>query len=145
MPPSPTPAPATPTPRTLAVPQLRGKTLDQAQAIVGQLGLTVTVRGVNANVDKNVVTDQSPDAGAPLAPGGTVTLSVGTGSTAIPEVVNLPRDQALRTLQNSSFRVVVRDQRDPRIPAGAALGTRPATGTVMPRGSDIELDVSSGR
>ena len=145
VPPSPTPAPATPTPRTLAVPQLRGKTLDQAQAIVGQLGLTVTVRGVNANVDKNVVTDQSPDAGAPLTPGGTVTLSVGTGSTAIPEVVNLPRDQALRTLQNSSFRVVVHDQRDPRIPAGAAIGTRPATGTVMPRGSDIELDVSSGR
>jgi eukaryotic-like serine/threonine-protein kinase len=145
VPPSPTPAPPTPAPRTIAVPQLRGKTLDQAQAMLSQMGLTVTVRGVNVNVDKNVVADQSPDVGAALPPGGTVALSVGTGSTTIPEVLNLPRDQAVRTLQNNSFRPILRDQRDPRIPAGSAAGTKPPAGTVLARGSDVELDISSGR
>jgi eukaryotic-like serine/threonine-protein kinase len=145
VPPSPTPPPATPTPRVVAVPQLRGRTLDQARTALAQLGLTVTVRGVNANVEKDIVADQTPDAGANVAPGTTLTLSVGTGSTAIPEVLNLPRDQAVRTLQNSSFRPVLRDVRDQRIPAGSAVGTKPAPGAVVPRGSDVELDISAGR
>jgi len=150
VPPSPTPAPptpppATPTPRTVAVPQLRGKTLEQAQSALSAAGLTVTVRGVNANVDKNVVSDQSPDVGANLAPGSTVSLQVGTGSTTIPEVANLPRDQAVRLLQTNSFRAIPRDVRDPRIPAGSAVGTKPAAGTPQPRNSDVELDISADR
>jgi serine/threonine-protein kinase len=127
------------------VPQLRGKTLDQAQSALAAAGLTVTVRGVNANVDKNVVADQSPDVGANLAPGSTVSIQVGTGSTAIPDVLNQPRDQAVRTLQNSSFRAVLRDVRDPRVPANSAVGTKPPAGTVLPRNSDVELDISAGR
>lgn len=124
---------------------MQGRTLEQAQAALAQAGLTVTVRGVNANVDKNVVADQSPDAGANLPPGGTVSLSVGTGSTAVPEVLNLPREQAMRTLQNSSFRPILRDQRDQRVPAGSAIGTKPQAGTILARGSQVELDISSGR
>lgn len=127
------------------MPQLRDKPLDQAQAALSQAGLTVTVRGVNANVEKNVVADQSPDVGTSLAPGGTVTLSVGTGSTAIPEISGQPRDQASRTLQSNSFRPVLRDQRDPRVAAGTAIGTKPRAGTVLPRGSEVELDISQGR
>jgi beta-lactam-binding protein with PASTA domain len=127
------------------VPQLRGKTLDDARATLQAAGLTATVRGVNANVDKNVVADQSPDSGAPLAPGGTVAISVGTGSTSIPEVTNLPRDQAVKTLQNNSFKVSIRDRKDPRIPQGNAIGTAPAAGTVQPRNSDVELSISAGR
>jgi serine/threonine-protein kinase len=145
LPPSPTLPPATPTPRVVAVPQLRGKPLDLAQAALAQAGLTLTVRGVNSNVDKNIVFDQSPDAGATVAPGGTVALQVGTGSTAIPDVANQTRDQAVRTLLNSSFHAVQRDRRDPRVPAGSAIGTSPPAGTLQPRGAEIELDISAGR
>jgi len=127
------------------VPQLRGKTLDDARLALQSAGLTATVRGVNANVDKNVVTDQLPDLGTSLPPGGTVTIVVGTGSTAIPDVANLPREQALKMLQNSSFHVSVRDRRDPRVPAGTAIETLPRAGVVTPRGSDVELDVSASR
>ena len=77
-------------------PQLRGKTLDDAQVVLKSEGLGAIVRGVNANVDKNVVVDQMPDVGASLPPGGTVTILVGTGSTAIPDVSNMPRDQAIQ-------------------------------------------------
>jgi hypothetical protein len=143
VPPSPTPLP--PTPRVIAVPQLRGKTLDDARAALQASGLTATVRGVNANVDKNVVADQAPDTNAPLPPGGTVTIAVGTGSTAVPDVVNMPRDQAIKTLQNNSFHPIIRDRRDPRVAAGNALGTAPPAGTVLPRNSDVELSISAGR
>jgi serine/threonine-protein kinase len=127
------------------VPQLRGKTIDDAQAALRAVGLGSTVVGVNENVDKNVVVRQMPDAGALLPPGGSVTIVVGTGSTAIPAVTNLPRDQAVATLQNSSFKVTVVNRRDPRIPAGVAIGTNPPAGSVVPRGSAVELNLSSGR
>jgi serine/threonine-protein kinase len=145
VPPSPTAPPLSPTPRVIVVPQLRGKTLDDARAALQASGLTATVRGVNANVDKNVVADQSPDTNTSLPPGGTVTIAVGTGQTDIPDVANMPRDQAIKTLQNNSFHVTVRDRRDARVAAGMAIGTAPPVGIVYPRGSDVELSISSGR
>jgi serine/threonine-protein kinase len=107
--------------------------------------LTVIVRGVNVNVPRDVVASQSPDAGTPLSPGGTVTIMVGTGNVAVPDVANRPRDQAVKLLQDNGFRVISRDQRDQRVPAGQAIGTRPAAGSVVDRGSDVELTVSAGR
>ena len=151
VPPSPTAAPQPPptqpppTPRTVAVTQLRGKTLDDAQVVLKSEGLSVIVRGVNANIDRNVVVDQMPDVGTNLPPGGTVTILVGTGSTVIPDVSNMPRDQAIRALQNNSFHVTTREQRDARVPAGSAIETRPAAGTVATRNSDVQLSISSGR
>jgi PASTA domain len=146
VPPSPTPAPQpTATLRSIVVPQLRGKTLDDAQIALRTAGFTATVRGVNANIDRNVVADQSPEVGAVLPFGGTVTLLVGTGSTPIPDVANMPREQAVRTLQNNSFRVVVRQRRDQRIPEGAAIDTRPEGGTVAPRNAEVDLFISTGR
>jgi serine/threonine-protein kinase len=137
--------PPTPTPRSVVVPDLRGKSLDQARSALQAAGLTTTVRGVNANVDKDVVADQSPPASTSLAPGATVTVLVGTGYTAVPEVANRPRDQAVKLLQDNSFRVLVQTRRDPRIAAGLAIGTQPGAGTPAPRGAEVELDLSAGR
>ena len=127
------------------MPQLRGKTLDQAQESLRLAGFTATVRGVNVNIDKDVVADQMPEAGAQLAPGGTVAILVGTGFTPIPDVSNMSRDQAVRTLQASSFVPIERDRRDQVVPAGAALDTQPEAGLVAPRRSQVQLDVSLGR
>jgi serine/threonine-protein kinase len=137
--------PATPTPRTIEVPQLRGKTLDDARAALQAVGLTMTVKGANVNADKNVVADQSPDAGATVQPNGSVMVTVGSGSTPIPDVAGKPREQAAKLLSDNSFRVTVRERRDNRVPAGTAIETRPAAGMVTPRGSDVELWISQGR
>ena len=59
-----------------------------------------------------------------------MTLLVGTGCDGGPRRGNLPRDQALKTLQNNSFHVTVRERRDPRIPAGLAIETVPPAGAV---------------
>ncbi len=154
LPPSPTPIPpspspvrptAVPTPRVVAVPQLRGKTLDDARAALAAVGLTTTVRGVNVNVDRNLVAGQTPEAGTSLPPGGTVTIMVGTGNVEVPDVAERPREQALKLLQDSGFRVTVREQRDQRVANGQAIGSRPAAGVVIERGSPVELLISSGR
>jgi serine/threonine-protein kinase len=148
-PPTPTPLPPTatavPTPRTVGVPQLRGKRLDEALAAVQAAGLTATVRGVNVNVDLYVVAGQSPDAGAAVAPGTTVSIMVGTGMTPVPDVAGRPPEQARQLLQQNSFRVNLVNRRDPRIAAGQVIGTNPNAGTLVPRGSDVELSISAGR
>jgi hypothetical protein len=66
-------------------------------------------------------------------------------SVAIPNVGNQARDQAILTLQSNGFAVREHDQRDPRVAAGAAIGTNPPAGTAVPRGSQVELDISTGR
>jgi hypothetical protein len=139
------PAVASPTARLVPVTQLLGKTLAQAQAALKADGLTATVRGVNANVDKDVVAGQQPAAGTSLPPGGTVTILVGTGATTVPDVAGQPRDQATRLLQQNSFHVVSRQRRDDRVPEGIALETRPEAGTVATRETQIELWISTGR
>jgi beta-lactam-binding protein with PASTA domain len=48
-------------------------------------------------------------------------------------------------LQSNSLRINERDMKDPRVPAGSAIATKPGSGTVLPRGSEVELDVSTGR
>jgi eukaryotic-like serine/threonine-protein kinase len=146
VPPTATPIPqSTPTPLAIAMPQLRGRRLDDALAAVQAAGLTATVRGINANVDLNVVADQTPDAGATLGPGTTVTIIVGTGMTAMPDVTNRTPEQARQVLQSSSFRVTAVNRRDPRVPAGQVIGTNPAAGVIVPRGSEVELSISAGR
>ncbi|HEY3062241.1 MAG TPA: protein kinase [Chloroflexota bacterium] len=144
-PPTPTRVPASPTPRTIAVPQLRGKSLDDARAALQAVGLTVMVRGVNVNVERNVVADQSPDAGGAVPPQGTVTIMVGTGNVAVPDVAGRTQPQATRLLQDNGFRVNVRERKDQRVAQGTAIDTRPAAGAVIARGAEVDLTISSGR
>jgi beta-lactam-binding protein with PASTA domain len=124
---------------------LRGKSLEEARAALQAAGLTVTVRGVNVNVPRDIVADQSPEAGSPLPPGGTVTIMVGTGNVAVPDVAGRTQQQAVRLLQDDGFRVTVRERRDPRVPAGIAIDTRPDKGEVIARGGAVELTISAGR
>ena len=105
----------------------------------------MTVRGVNVNVARDVVADQSPDAGAALQPGSTVTLMVGTGNVVVPDVAGRSREQATKLLQDNGFRVSVRERRDNRVPAGQAIDTDPREGLVIARGSQVELAISQGR
>jgi serine/threonine-protein kinase len=145
-PPTATPVPpATPTPRAIAVPNLRGRTLPEAISAANAAGLTVTVRGVNVNGEPNVVVDQSVAPGAAVAPGTTINLSVPTGNVPVPNVIGQPADQAARALGEQGFRIAAtRSRRDPRVPAGVTVETQPAGGTIVPRGTAVELIVSAG-
>jgi serine/threonine-protein kinase len=127
------------------VPDLRGRTLDDARSALQAVGLAATFRGVNVNVDKNVVAETMPAAGTSLGPGSTVTVLVGTGSTPVPDVSGMNQSEATRALQANSFGVAITTARDPRVPAGSAIGTRPSAGTIIQRGSVVELIISSGR
>lgn len=82
-------ATVTPASRPAVVPDLRGKTLEEANSAMGQVGLrlgqTEPVR--DPNFAANTVARQVPDPGTPLQPGNavTVTLSLGPEPTPVPQ------------------------------------------------------------
>jgi serine/threonine-protein kinase len=120
-------------------------TLNDALSAIQTAGLTVTVRGVNVDGELNTVIDQNPAAGASVPPGTTISLSVATGNVPVPNVVGMPREQAQRVLQEQSFRLAPSTiRRDPRLPQGAVIETRPGAGSVVPRGTAVELVISTG-
>ncbi len=140
--PTATAPPATPTPRPIAVPNVVGRPLADARAAIEGAALSVSgVTGVNVNAPKDQVVEERPAAGSPLPPGSGVMLVVGTGQVLVPQVAGRPRNEATRLIQEAGLNARVRDVQSDR-PRGTALGTVPAAGEQVPRGSEIELQVA---
>lgn len=143
--PTPTVPPPTPTPQRIAVPRVVGQRQPEAVAALRAAGLSSTVRPANVNAEAGIVATQSPDPGAPLPPGGSVTLGVATGQVAVPEVAGKTEQEALRTLYDAGFRVpAVQQRQDRTVPAGRAIGTNPEAGKLLSRGANVDLYMSSG-
>ncbi|MEA2576150.1 MAG: eukaryotic-like serine/threonine-protein kinase [Chloroflexia bacterium] len=102
-------------PQPAVVPDVRGKTLEEANGAIGlaglHLGQTEPVR--DPNLAANIVVRQVPDPGTPLQPGDpvTITLSLGPEPTAVPAQPAVQPNPALPAAQPNP---------QPRQPAPAA-------------------------
>lgn len=64
----------------------------------------------------------------------------------VPDVRNLPRDQAARRLEKADLKTAVLDSLfNPRVPAGAVVAQSPLPGQETTPGSTVHLILSSGR
>ncbi len=143
-PPTPTATvpPSTPTPRPIAVPNVVGRSLNDARAGIEGAGLTVSgVTGVNVNAPKDQVVEERPAPGTPVAPGTGVMLVVATGNVIVPQVAGRTQNEASAAIQEAGLRARVAQVQGDR-PRGIALGTIPAAGEQLPRGSEIQLLVA---
>ena len=66
----------------VAVPDLTGKTFPEAQATLDAAGLHTAKKSVSSDQPAGTVVDQEPEAGASVAKGSTVTLSVASAATS---------------------------------------------------------------
>ena len=128
---------AGPKPRT--VPSLAGQSFAQAGAVLQQLGLTAT-RGPDAfsdTVPKDQVIGTSPAAGASLARGGTVTVTVSKGPdmVPVPDVTNKSVQDATTIMQQGGL--TVGNVFGP--PSKKVFTTDPAANTQVHRGSSVNL------
>ena len=116
-----------------------------AMAAIRSAGLAVTLNRANVNAERGTIVQQSPDPGAPLRPGATVTLAVATGQVEIPDVADLREQEALRRLYDAGFKVpTIRGSASKSVPAGFVIRTDPAAGKVLERGAEVDLYVSTG-
>lgn len=135
-------------PETVTMPLVVGKDLQTATTILANAGLNgaPSVQRVQSSRPKDEVIRQEPLAGERVESDREVTLVVsdGPGVTTVPSVAELSEAQARSVLSKAGFRATVREKSDPDVKQGYAIGTDPAAGTPLPRGSDVVLLVSNG-
>ncbi len=129
------------------VPDVVGRTEDEATDILERAEFVVrSSTQPNDQVPANRVIEQDPRGNTQAPRGSTVTLRVSSGPAAVevPSVTNVPEAEAAALLSQAGFSVSRTTANHASIPSGRAIGTDPAEGTRLPRGSQVTLIVSTG-
>ncbi len=133
-------------PATIAVPSVFQREEAVAVRTLESAGFAViTVREQNAEIPAGRVFDQEPRAGAKLAPGATITLTISAGASAVPvpNVLGWQAIDAERALRTAGFAVnlvQVASERD----AGEVLQQEPSPLVPQQIGAPVTLNISAG-
>lgn len=131
----------------VTVPDVRGKSLEQATRMAERAGLQV-VKGSalpNSTVAQNSVLAQEPLPGQETTRGATLLLILSTGAEkrAVPDLSGMGPDAAAELLRRYGFTVKVTKVVNPAY-EGKVLEIRPAPGTQVAVPSTVELVLSAG-
>ncbi|HET7856389.1 MAG TPA: Stk1 family PASTA domain-containing Ser/Thr kinase [Gaiellaceae bacterium] len=132
-------------PPKVTVPDVKGKSRDDAIGTLSERGLKFKVRDVYSDKEEGTVIAQSPVGGARVRKGSTVTINVSRGlqPVGVPSVVGEPYESAASRLQGAGFAVARRDVESDQ-PKGNVISQDPAGGSSAARGSTVTLSVSKG-
>jgi serine/threonine-protein kinase len=130
-------------PPPVSVPDVVGKTRDDAVATLTNAGLKPDVHEVHSNKAADTVTAQDPSAGKKVVKGARVRINVSTGPqpVSVPYVVGLSFDQASAQLQSAGFAVARKNVASDQ-PKDTVVAQDP-TGSAAP-GATVTLSVSKG-
>src|SRR5450830_1892477 len=138
--------------KQVAVPNLVGMTEQGAATALEQAGLKVG-KVVSEQSDKGpagTVIAQDPAAGSKVAEGGLVALTLSGGvspspppSVAVPDVVGSTQAEAVQTLGEAGFVVVIAEELS-LTPAGEVVSQSPTGGVMAKSGSTVTIIVSTG-
>ncbi len=135
-------------PGQVKLPDVTGQAVSAATATLQGLGLSVNVqRTASSQVAPNTVISQNPPAGTQVNKGSTVTLSVssGPGDVRVPDVSGDTQTQAANALGQLGLNVGnTTTQASSSVPQGQVISTNPPAGTLVSRGTTVDLVVSSG-
>jgi len=129
------------------VPDVRGQTLDDAQAQLRDAGLDYNVQQETSDtVDAGKVTRTDPPGGTQAAKGAVVGLyvSLGKEQVTIPDVSGQDQVTAANTLGAKSLTTEAVQQASDSVDAGKVIGTNPPAGTSVAKGSKVQLIISTG-
>ncbi|CCX57925.1 putative uncharacterized protein [Blautia hydrogenotrophica CAG:147] len=133
------------------VPDLVGKTEEEAQEILSKLGLGRKKSGEEVSDQaKGLISSQDPAAGQQVEKNTTIyyNLSKGEESLTVPDVTNRTQEDAEQILADMGFTVNVTkdytDNYDTYVEAGYVISTDPEAGTSANSGDQITILVSRG-
>jgi serine/threonine-protein kinase len=129
----------------VTVPSVVGQSATDAVAELTRAGLDAQIVEVNNERDEGTVVAQAPNAGTVVVEGTRVRINVSKGPkpVTVPNVINLPYDQAASELQRAGFGVA-RVDRDSDLARGIVIDQEPRGGSESSKGSTITLSVSKG-
>lgn len=134
-------------PAETTVPNVVGKTLEEAQALLEQEGFAVTTEEVDSDKEIGTVVRQAPKAGTQVGSGDTVTLFVSKGVTkvSVPDVTGSDISSARSRIASAGLTVgsVSEDDGSSGQTPGTVVGQDPTGGTSVAKGSSVDLIVAA--
>ncbi|MFM6974328.1 MAG: Stk1 family PASTA domain-containing Ser/Thr kinase [Agromyces sp.] len=119
-----------------ALPDLTGKTIDEATKILTplQLMLNAASEEFSNTVAKGAIISATP-ATDPIGPGGTINVVVSKGPdlVAVPDVIGMPLSKAIKTISDAGLVPSTQAQ------SGVVYSTNPPKGTQVLRGSTVVI------
>lgn len=130
------------------VPNVKGDSQAQAQRELEAAGLKAKIREQESSAAQDgTVLRQTPAAGDRAGKGSVVTLTVGSGPALVevPDLFRMSGGEAKAALERAGLGVgSVRELSSAIVPAGEVLEQGVAAGTSVPRGTDVDVGVSTG-
>ena len=129
--------------QTTKVPNLSGRTRDEAEELLKEAGLTGNASEASNDAEEGTIFEQSPAAGEEVEEGSTVSYTVSTGpdTVSIPGVIGLSEGRAKNTLTNAGF--IVEREYDYSDTQAKGVVIDQTTGSAEP-GSTVTITVSLG-
>ncbi|MEO5651499.1 MAG: Stk1 family PASTA domain-containing Ser/Thr kinase [Marmoricola sp.] len=130
-------------PPEFELPDLVGKSKDEAAAILRDQKLTVvlTQRDEDAPVDE--VVEMQPPAGTGVSEGSKVTLFWSDGPEKVPDVVGKSEKEATRLIEDAGFKVSTVPDNATVAKKGTVLQQNPSAGQTLDKDSTVTLVVST--
>ena len=131
------------TPR--AVPDIMGKTQDDAKAAIDKEGLdNVTFTTEKSNETEGTVIALSLDAGTKVKAATALTVTIAEAYT-VPDVVGKSEDDAKAALVDAGYKVKTKTTYTEDVAEGTVVSTDPEAGTKLASGSTVTLSVAKSR
>ncbi|MFD3323897.1 Stk1 family PASTA domain-containing Ser/Thr kinase [Streptomyces sp. NPDC058701] len=135
-------------PEVVSVPNLKGRTLEQAKAELTRAGLApgVVAQAFSQDVARGSVISSDPAGGERRAPDTAVALVVSKGRPVeVPSVAGLPLEQARTALEGAGLRSAAADEQvNSPLPAGTVANQSVGAGAQAAAGDVVTLTVSKG-
>ncbi|AMD88093.1 serine/threonine protein kinase [Actinomyces radicidentis] len=136
--------------RRVAVPDVAGRSEDEARTAVEAAGLTwgSPSQSYSDTVPADTVISTEPSASDRLRVTGTVTavVSLGVEQKTVPDVVGMTQEAATSALEGAGLALgAVTSAWSSKVPEGEVISSDPVSGTALDHGSAVALEVSKGR
>ncbi|MEU2613801.1 Stk1 family PASTA domain-containing Ser/Thr kinase, partial [Micromonospora sp. NPDC007271] len=131
-------------PKMVKIPPVEGSRYGNVKAQLEGLGFTVDPDFVDNTATKDTVLDTDPKQGTPVPEGTKIKVKVSRGNlNEVPNVVDFPKDQAIRVLKQAGYNnVEVKDGDEvPADQAGKVSSQTPKAGTKAPKDKKITIFV----
>ncbi|MCQ6552150.1 Stk1 family PASTA domain-containing Ser/Thr kinase [Streptomyces sp. C10-9-1] len=129
----------------ISVPQLVGKTLEEAQQSAENAKFTLSQSGTQrCDQPKGSICSQAPTPPAKIDEGGTVSVVVSEGApkVKVPDVVDRDRDRATEILEKEKFQVEVDEVESSDAEPGTVLSQDPEAGQEAETGATVTLTIA---
>ena len=129
------------------MPLVTGWNIKDAKTVLEKRSLIVETEYVESDeYAEDIVIETSHEAGTKVAKGTTIKLTVSSGAAGVilKETAGKTREDAETTLTNQGFQISWVENFSESVPAGVVISQDPASGTKVPEGSVITVNVSKG-